>query len=298
MDNMKLVSIAMATYNGEKYIREQLDSIVAQTYRPIEVIVCDDASLDNTIEIINEYCFKLDIKITKNEKNLGYAKNFEKAILKCSGDYIALCDQDDIWKNNKIERLMNEISGYSLIYSDASLINQVGDLICDSKHKAFMIDEYSDMLENKFIFRNYVVGCTCLFKRKLILELNIPDEIPHDWWIAILAIKNKGIKYLDHSLVLYRQHDSNQIGFKQTSISEKISQCFDVENFNSARILCEVGVLSKSSQKIFNEFYRYNDVNLIKKIRLLFKYRKILYTKRIMGYLLSNLKQKLRRNNY
>ena len=98
----KLVSIAMATYNGEKYLKEQLDSIYAQTYKDIEVIVCDDCSSDKTVEILDEYKEKYGLKYYINEKNLGFKKNFEKAISLCSGDFIALADQDDIWIENKI----------------------------------------------------------------------------------------------------------------------------------------------------------------------------------------------------
>ena len=98
LEKNELISIAMTSYNGEKYIREQLDSILTQTYGNFELIICDDRSKDSTVEIIKDYCIKDSrIKLYVNEKNLGFKKNFEKAISLCKGEYIALSDQDDIY---------------------------------------------------------------------------------------------------------------------------------------------------------------------------------------------------------
>src|SRR5574344_1640995 len=120
-----LISIAMCSYNGERFIKEQIDSIIAQTYKNFELIIVDDGSKDNTIEIIKYYQSKDSrIKLFQNEKNLGFVKNFEKAITLCSGDFIALADQDDVWKKNKIEVFLNNIDKNMLIYSDAILMYQ------------------------------------------------------------------------------------------------------------------------------------------------------------------------------
>jgi glycosyltransferase involved in cell wall biosynthesis len=105
-----MISIAMCTYNGERFIKEQLDSILNQTYKNFELIITDDDSSDKTITIIKEY-IKQDkrIKLYQNNSNLGFIKNFEKAISLCSGDYIVLADQDDIWKVNKLEIFLEQI---------------------------------------------------------------------------------------------------------------------------------------------------------------------------------------------
>ena len=101
-----MISIALASYNGSKYIREQLDSILEQTYQDFELIICDDCSTDNTWQILQEYAQKDSrIKVFENERNLGFKKNFEKAISLCNGKYIALSDQDDIWIDNHLEVL-------------------------------------------------------------------------------------------------------------------------------------------------------------------------------------------------
>ena len=123
--NVTLVSIAMCTYNGEKYLRGQLDSIIGQTYKNLEIIIVDDGSKDATMHILNTYA-SIDnrIKIFQNEKNLGFVQNFSKAISLCNGDFIALADQDDIWKKNKIEVFINEIGENTLIYSDAQLMDE------------------------------------------------------------------------------------------------------------------------------------------------------------------------------
>ena len=126
----KLVSIAMCTYNGEKYIEEQIESILNQSYKNLEIIICDDNSTDNTTKLIESY-IKVDsrIKIFRNKQNLGFIKNFEKAISLCNGEYIALSDQDDIWKLNKIELYLKKIKDNILIYSDLDMIDENGNLI-------------------------------------------------------------------------------------------------------------------------------------------------------------------------
>ena len=205
-----LVSIAMATYNGEKYLREQLDSIYNQTYKNIEVIVCDDCSSDKTVEILKEYSERFGLKYFINEKNLGYVKNFEKAISLCNGEYIALSDQDDIWLENKLEILLEEIGTSLLIHSDCKIIDESGNIISnDWKGKI-----NSHLIMEDFLFSNVVTGCTVLMSKELKeVALPFPDGLAyHDWYLAILAAKEKKIKYLNKSLINYRQHSNQDTG--------------------------------------------------------------------------------------
>jgi len=209
-----MISIAMATYNGEKYLRKQLDSIYNQTFKDFELVVCDDASTDSTVSILKEYHGQYGLKYYINEKNLGYIKNFEKAVSLCSGEYIALSDQDDIWVPEKLEILLKEIGSYSLICSDADLINETGDVFFYSfrKYDNIYIPKEDKQFNNLF-YSNFVTGCTCLFKKEILKEaFPFPDNIPHDWWLAIHASLNQKIKYLYLSLVQYRQHSGNAIG--------------------------------------------------------------------------------------
>ena len=121
-----LISIALATYNGGRFLREQLDSIYAQTWRPIDVVACDDRSSDDTVAILEEYRQRHGLRYEVNERNLGFVRNFEKVMALCRGEFIALADQDDVWLPEKLERLMAGIGDASLVYSDAFLIDDEG----------------------------------------------------------------------------------------------------------------------------------------------------------------------------
>jgi len=226
----KLVSIAMTTYNGEKYIIEQLESILDQTYNNLEIIICDDISNDETVDIIKKYQKKdLRIKLYVNEKNLGFKKNFEKAILLCSGDFIALADQDDVWKKTKIEKLVENIEHYDLIHSAASLIDENSNMISEKWLKQ---DDFKYSFE-KLVFGNTITGCTVLFKESLSKDFfPIPSgEKYHDWWLALLASKANGIKYIDEPLIYYRQHSRQDTGAKiETKFQKFLRVIFDIFN--------------------------------------------------------------------
>lgn len=206
-----LISVALATFNGKKYLRDQLDSIYNQTYKNIEVIVSDDASNDQTIELLNEYKSKYGLKYYINDKNYGLISNFQKAIEHCNGDYIALADQDDIWKPNKIEMLLKNIGNKSLVCSDALVIDSNGNVLSESlfdygKLKFF----YQDQLRY-LLFGNFIPGCTMLFKKELKKYiLPIPGNFPfHDWWIALVAAAMDGISFCNEPLMMYRRHGNN-----------------------------------------------------------------------------------------
>ena len=211
----KSVSIALATWNGSKFLRKQLDSIFNQTHAPVEVIVTDDCSDDGTLNILNEYKKKNGLNFSVNSHRLGVAQNFAKAISLCKGDYIALADQDDIWLKEKIEMLLREIDGFSLIFSDATLIDENDSVIAESlkEYSGTSIPLGKDMFKH-LVYHNFVTGCTSLFKREL-LEKAFPipcGEVYHDWWLAQIASKMDGIKYLAPPLTLYRQHSANDTG--------------------------------------------------------------------------------------
>ena len=215
-----LVSVAMATYNGEKYLREQIDSIITQTYSPIQIIVTDDCSSDGTIEILEEYQNSHKLKFFQNEITLGYVKNFEKAIKLCSGEYIALADQDDIWEPNKIDLLVQEIGTYSLIHSDALLIDSEGGLIEES-YSRFSKKMTNPKNFTQILLNGSVTGCTSLCKKTFLDSLlPFPEGLyVHDKWMGIFAYLNQGLVYTDKPLISYRQHTSNSIGAQNPSIT-------------------------------------------------------------------------------
>lgn len=209
MTTQPLVSIAMCTYNGERFLKEQLDSLVAQDYRPLEIQVFDDRSTDRTFEILKAYEAEYDfIKAHKNTSNLGFIKNFEAAISACSGEFIALCDQDDVWFPHKISTLVQEIGTHSLIYSHTALIDSEnqpqGDFLPDIKR-------LSGPCNRSLILGNCVTGHTCLFPRRLLEHvLPFPAGIDyHDHWIAFVAATIGTIHYLNRPLSSYRQHEEN-----------------------------------------------------------------------------------------
>ena len=208
----KLISVCLATYNGEKYLKEQLDSIKKQTYKNFELIVQDDLSKDKTLEILQNY-EGLDIQIYKNKKNMGYIKNFESLLKKASGEYIAICDQDDIWEPNKLEILINNIKENSLIYSDSLLIDGYGNSLhktLSQKLKNNFIDSYSAL---NFLYDNSVSAHAMLFKRELLQHIfPFPKTTYFDAWIAANAANTGSVKYIDKTLVMYRQHSTNTLG--------------------------------------------------------------------------------------
>lgn len=206
MKNKKLVSIALCTYNGAKYLREQLDTLVNQTYDNIEIIAIDDCSSDNTFAILEEYAQQFTfLKIFKNEINLGYIKNFEKAILLCKGDYIALSDQDDIWSLEKIKLQVEGIGDNMLIYHNSEFIAADGSSI--NKKMSDILNMYEGDNFKSFLFFNCVSGHATLMKKELIkYSLPLPENIFHDRWFAFAATNLGGVKYINETLVKYRQH--------------------------------------------------------------------------------------------
>ncbi len=229
---LSMISIAMATYNGEKNIKEQIESILNQTLKEFELIICDDASTDNTVPILTSFAEKdKRIKILKNEQNLGFKKNFEKILSHCTGEYIAFCDQDDIWFPNHLEVLYNIISkgNYDAVGANSILVNsnnsELGYTLLDIQDIGFIPktqQEYKTLLLHKNIFQG-----TAMMISKSILNkaLPFPENIKfHDWWIALIATENKGVYYDKTPILRYRQHESNVTENKPSTFGCKIKQ--------------------------------------------------------------------------
>lgn len=227
-----MVSIAMTTYNGEKYLREQIDSILSQTIQEFELIICDDCSNDSTVEILKEYVSKDSrIKVFFNEFNLGFLKNFEKAIDLCSGDYIALSDQDDIWIPEHLEILQKAIIDRkcSLVGANALLVdsnnNDIGCKLINDGNFPNAKGEYEFLLLHRNIFQ----GCSLMFKKTILKRaLPFPKDIKfHDWYLALVASEEKGVCYIDMPITRYRQHSNNVTGnHRKNTFSEKMRKFF------------------------------------------------------------------------
>jgi glycosyltransferase involved in cell wall biosynthesis len=219
------ISVAMCTYNGSKYLAEQLNSIREQTKLPYELIICDDASADATSQIVE--AFALDapfpVRFLRNQATLGSTKNFEKAISLCTGQAIALCDQDDIWLPNKLERLANvldsepEVGG---VGSDAFLVNESSEAFPESlwerrnftprRQTAFDRNSAVELLQY-----NAATGATFAFRAEFVAQITpIPAEWVHDAWVALLVATQSRVRLLPEKLISYRIHPAQQIGVR------------------------------------------------------------------------------------
>jgi glycosyltransferase involved in cell wall biosynthesis len=246
-DTSPLVSIAMSTYNGEKYIHEQLDSLVNQSYSNIEIVIVDDHSTDQTVPIIKSYQNKYPfIKLFCKECNSGVNKTFEQAIAECKGEFIAPCDQDDIWFPEKITVLMNEISDEDAVYSNSFLIDENGESLQKDFNSIIKLRSY--YTGAPFLNSNCVPGHTLLIKATFAKKtLPFPEHVIFDWWLSFCAASNNGIKYVDKCLVKYRQHDSNTVGLgkrlkkkDRPTVEEKFNtKLTRLKAFRSAPINCD-----------------------------------------------------------
>lgn len=210
-DNYPLVSIALCTYNGSNFLREQIESLLNQTYKAIEIIIVDDCSTDKTVEIIKEYASNTSvIEWSVNKSNLGFNKNFELAISKCRGEYIAISDQDDIWKADKIKTLVDNIKNNWLIFSNSMFINSNGEQI----DQTLLIEGFA--LNNRdfksLLLYNYVTGHTCLFHKSFIKHIfPLPKKDFYDWWMGFIALYHNKLIYRDEALTYYRIHSDSYI---------------------------------------------------------------------------------------
>ncbi|MBQ3817260.1 MAG: glycosyltransferase family 2 protein [Clostridia bacterium] len=231
---MKKISIAVATYNGEKYIEEQLLSIYNQSVKPFEVVIIDDGSSDNTVYLTEKFISTHNLKnwqIIRNEENLGFIKNFKKAISLTSGDIIFLCDQDDVWNNNKLKRISEifENEKVCAVSSSFKAINSSGEVIKESQPQNFglismPINGTITKIPIKTVMHcNISPGCTSAFRREVaqIYLENTKSVLPHDFEINLIAAARDGLFFINEPLVYYRLHSSNTLGLnykKQTRL--------------------------------------------------------------------------------
>lgn len=289
-----LVSVAMAAYNGEKYISEQLQSIVDQTYRNIEIIITDDKSTDNTVQVIRDFQKRYsNIFLFCNTENLGITRTFENSFKNCNGDLIAISDQDDIWELNKIEVMVKEIGKEDALYSNSRLIDRNGNCL-DVDFKSFM-NSQSYYSGAPFLLTKGIPGHNILIKTDFIKKLlPFPDGVLFDKWISYCAGANNGLKYIDKPLVRYRQHENNAIGIrghsknkshKETNKHKFLTKLNELETFATAPVRdTETKLIVSRMLALFNRkwslqrsmfFFKYRDK--IMAIKKKSEFRKILY---------------------
>ena len=223
MSSPDKISIALCTYNGEQFLSRQLESIQQQTRAPDELIVCDDCSTDRTIEILRDFVASapFPVRITRNEHNLGFVANFERAIQLCQGDLIALCDQDDIWYPIRLERSLQEFTAHpevGFVFSDADVIDHQDQLtgmrlwtsfgFVGQRKEQMSRGDYTVLAKNRF-----VTGATVMFRSRLRQNcLPVGSGWLHDEWLVATAAAIADVRPIDSPLIRYRQHASQQVG--------------------------------------------------------------------------------------
>lgn len=225
MKKSESISVVMTTYNGEKYLTEQLDSIRNQTVAPSEVIICDDCSTDGTWEILVKYKakYKLDCwHIFQNKKNIGWKINFYNALNRSTGDIIFLADQDDVWVECKIERcfaVMKNNTDIELLTTNYDYL--VNGKVKKSRHKTKLITKCA--FDERF-FHNQKPGAVYAFRR-ILLDETLPywdKNMPHDSQLWLIALA-RGTSYVyNRSLILYRRHENTATGRESFGIETKL----------------------------------------------------------------------------
>lgn len=222
------IDILMATYRGEKYLRAQLESILAQSYQNFRIIICDDHSQDGTKKIIQEYKEQYPEKIIEvfSEKNLGAKGNFSYLMSHAKAPYVMFSDQDDIWLKDKILNTFNEMKRLELehgkdqpllVHTDLKVVDQDLSILDESFWNYAHLKAFRFRTINRLMIQNVVTGCTMMINQPLlILSSPIPEgSLMHDWWIALVASTFGEIGILNQSTILYRQHGSNTLGAKK-----------------------------------------------------------------------------------
>ena len=224
MHSTDKIAILMATYNGEKYICQQIDSILSQTCKDWELYIHDDGSTDNTIAVVESYVEKYPNKIHLiDDKSTGGAKyNFFYMFGQVEAPYYMTCDQDDVWLDKKIEltydkmlTIENKADVPCLVYTELRVVDSELNTIADTMSGYQSLDCHKRTI-NQFILQNSVTGCTMMVNRalrdKMLRITDIDNTIMHDWWAALVAAQFGKTAFIDEPTILYRQHGDNSLG--------------------------------------------------------------------------------------
>lgn len=265
------IAILMATYNGERYLREQINSILKQSYNSWKLFIRDDGSKDKTIDILNEYAMQYKDKIVLiNDIRLvgGNAKKNFATILNYVNQnydfsYFMFSDQDDVWLEDKIKKSIELIKMHErikkeplLVHTDLKVVNEELEILGDSFFKYRALNEKKTDL-NHLLVQNNVTGCTMLWNKELNDLINIMNDgvAMHDWWITLTATTFGKILFLNESTILYRQHHNNVVGATKVN-----SLGFIIKRLTGSAHVKETLDLSIKQSKEFLEYYR-NDLN-------------------------------------
>lgn len=287
------IAILLSTYNGQKYIQEQLDSLKNQTYRNFVLFIRDDCSKDHTVqEVEHYYADNGEIVIVPSMKNVGPKTSFslllDFALDHGDYQYFMFMDQDDFWLPDKIEQTLIKMKGLErdypitpiLVHTDLKVVDQNLQMLSESFWSYININPTTNSL-NRIMIQNVVTGCTMMFNRQLgELSKSIPsDAIMHDWWIALVASTFGKIGLVNTSTILYRQHNSNSIGAKKLSINSALDKMIErnflqpiVSQANAFYIKYEQRLQSEQ-REILLAIRALNSCSPFKRIYYIFKYR-------------------------
>lgn len=273
-----MISVALCTYNGEKYIRQQLDSILAQTMPVDEIVIHDDCSTDSTYRILNDYANRFpQIKVSRNDFNVGFVKNFENALVECQGDYIFFSDQDDIWMKDKVALTVNYLkkTGMFGAFSNGHLIDENGKKInCTLFSVQNLVPYIERGLLDRYIFEilclkgNFVTGAALTITKsakKLVLPFRTSKYILHDMWIGLSLSSKHKLGYIDKPLISYRIHSEQECGLNMESSMRREflleafaggGNCRDLmERRRGSAAIVYYCKLNKDSQRILYRMY-------------------------------------------
>lgn len=256
-----MISVALCTYNGEKFLSEQLDSILGQTYKVDEIIICDDGSSDNTSLILEDYRNRFPdvIKVLYNKESLRVIKNFEQAIEKSTGDIILLCDQDDVWKENKVDRIVNYFQknpGILAVFHELELMDEDNHALGETMlNKLGVNKQLLNHIKEKNLWfqfllsRNLVTGAAMAIKneaKKYIFPFITNNvAIIHDYDMALVLSNQNKFDFLEEKLGYYRIHSAQQVGVKQVgkfdfSMYDKLFLGEEIDNKEALRIYYQI----------------------------------------------------------
>lgn len=292
----KKASVLLATYNGEKYIREQLESLAEQTWTDFICYIHDDGSRDQTLSICREYCQHDPerFKILEYEKAGGAKENFLSLLDYADGDYVFFCDQDDVWLPEKMEKMIRaaeQADGECLVYCDLKVTNESLQVISDSYYS--YIRFYPEQMDqHNVLIRSGIPGCAIMATRGIVqLAMkyrNAEHLVMHDWWVCLAAMMS-GAQAIGicEPLVMYRQHGDNSVGAAHYSTIDKIRNAsrrlfngtlretkkHDMELIrNQAKELYDSGIGTDESRQFLKEYIELSGKNKIERIRFYLQY--------------------------
>lgn len=284
-----MIDILLATFNGEKYIKEQLNSLFSQSYSDFKLIIRDDCSTDQTLNIIAKFAEKYPNKITviKNDMPSGSAKNnFFELMKLSSAEYIMFCDQDDVWLENKIKITFDEMKKLEnrhgkntpiLCHTDLTVVDENLNILNKSFFRMQKFNINKNNL-NRAIVQNIVTGNTVMINRPLCdiaKTVNPQKIIMHDWWLYTVASAFGKISAINNTTVLYRQHKNNAVGAKKLQIRKfnDLKNSLNLTYKQAGLFLNEYhAMLSHYTVQMLENYSNMCNYNKFKKIRLIFKY--------------------------